>query len=193
MGQFRTLFVLGVVFWILSLAVGFHILSREQYTPIAGSCPAPGFPASSALSLDARKPLLLFFAHPHCPCTRAGLRELGRLAAEIGNKASICIVFTLPEGVPPDWEKGDLLGHASRIPNARIFLDQGGSESRRFAVQGSGETLLYSPAGSLLFHGGITPSRGHEGESPGKSAIADFVLRGGSTIRQSPAFGCSLL
>jgi hypothetical protein len=74
-----------------------------------------------------------------------------------------------------------------------VIRDQGGVEARRFDVEGSGHVLLYAPSGKLLFSGGITPSRGHEGDNAGRSAIVSLILRGHAPVDHTPVFGCSLL
>jgi hypothetical protein len=115
------------------------------------------------------------------------------MMATTANQLSVVIIFALPSGVPAGWEKGDLWNAAARLPGVRVVLDKNGVETRRFRVKGSGHTLLYAPSGRLLFGGGITPSRGHEGDNPGQSAIISLVQTGHASISQTPVFGCSLL
>ena len=74
-----------------------------------------------------------------------------------------------------------------------MVIDKGGTEARRFRVAGSGTTLLYAPTGQLLFSGGVTASRGHEGASVGSEAITRWVLRGSAPTVHAPVFGCALL
>jgi hypothetical protein len=46
----------------------------------------------------------------------------------------------------------------------------------------------------LLFSGGITPARGHEGDSAGSDAIVELVKgRIPSNVIREPVFGCTLL
>ena len=80
-----------------------------------------------------------------------------------------------------------------KIPGLRVIRDQGGSEARRFAIEGSGHVLLYAPFREVAFQGGITGSRGHEGDNVGRSAIVSFILDGHSPVSHTPVFGCSLL
>jgi len=96
------------VLWGSLLVVGFLFLAQEEFTPVEASPPVALFPASSAVRLVSDKLTLVLFAHPHCPCTRASLRELDILLAETQNRVSVTVVFTIPDGVPVDWEKGDL-------------------------------------------------------------------------------------
>ena len=157
------------------------------------SLPVTLFPQSSAVRLVSDKLTLVLFAHPHCPCTRASLHELDGLLAETQNRVSVTVVFTIPDGVPAGWEEGDLWNSAKSIPGLRVISDQGGREAHRFDVEGSGHVLLYAPSGKLLFSGGITASRGHEGDNVGRSAVVSFIRDGHAPVSHTPVFGCSLL
>ena len=168
-------------------------LAREEYTPVAATVVVPAFPPASALALARGMSTLIFFAHPHCPCTRASLHELDELLGKLHGAVAATIVFTLPRGVPPGWEQGELWESALAMPGVRVVVDRDGREAGVFGVKGSGHTLLYDAAGRLVFSGGITPSRGHEGENPGSSAIASFVLQGTAPVSRTPVFGCPLL
>jgi hypothetical protein len=181
------------VFWVALLVVGFLFLAEEEFTPVKASLRVTSFPKNSAVRLASDKLTLVLFAHPHCPCTRASLHELDGLLAETQNRVSVSVVFTIPDGVPADWEQGDLWKSATSIPGFRAMRDQGGREAHRFDVEGSGHVLLYAPSGKLLFSGGITASRGHEGDNVGRSAIVSFILDGHSPVSHTPVFGCSLL
>jgi hypothetical protein len=74
-----------------------------------------------------------------------------------------------------------------------VIDDPDGAETRRFGAATSGETLLYSPAGKLLFRGGITASRGHSGDNYGRDAIVALVNKPSRRFSNTPVFGCSLL
>jgi hypothetical protein len=140
--------------------------------------PVTLFPRSSAVRLVSDKLTLVLFAHPHCPCTLASLHELDGLLAETRNRVSATVDFTIPNGVPADWEQGDLWSWATSIPGLRVIMDQGGGEAHHFEVEGSGHVLLYAPSGKLPFSGRITESRGHEGDNVGRSAVVSFILKG---------------
>jgi hypothetical protein len=187
--------ILGLLgtFWGVFIIAGFVILAREEFTPVKAAPPVTLFPRSSDLQLASDKDTLVLFVHPHCPCTRASLHELVGLLAESQNRVSANIVFTIPNGVPTGWEEGDLWNSARSLPGLRVVRDQGGGEARRFEVAGSGHVLLYNPSGKLLFSGGITASRGHEGENLGRFAIVSFILNGHAPVNHTPVFGCSLL
>jgi hypothetical protein len=191
--RFHGFLAVAGVLWGSLLVAGFLFLAQEEFTPVKASLTGTLFPRNSGVRLASDKLTLVLFAHPRCPCTRASLHELDGLLAETQNRVSVSVVFTIPEGVPADLEKGDLWNSATSIPGLRVIRDQGGTEAHRFKVEGSGHVLLYAPSGKLLFSGGITASRGHEGENVGRSAIVSFVREGHSPVSHTPVFGCSLL
>ena len=121
------------------------------------------------------------------------MHELAELMVSLPRRVAGTIVFTLPKGVAPHWEQGELWQEATTIPGVHVITDQDGREAERFGVKGSGHVLLYQPSGRLVFSGGITPSRGHEGDNPGRSAVINLVLDGRSPVNQTPVYGCPLL
>jgi len=181
------------IFWLAMVLAGFAVLQREEFTPIPSTSVGRDFPRGSSIAMAPDRATLVIFLHPYCPCSRATLRQLGELLAETQNKEAVTVVFTIPKGLPPGWEKDNLWRTASAMPGVRVVRDEEGVEARRFNVIGSGHALLYAPAGRLLFSGGITASRGHEGDNPGQDAIVSFVLHGQSNVTHTPVFGCALL
>jgi hypothetical protein len=184
--------VVGLL-WAVCLLIGFAVMAAEEFTPVPSGVLATDFPKGTVLALAADKPTLVLFIHPHCPCSRATLTELEKLEVQTRDKIAVTIVFTIPPGTPAGWEKGELLDRANKFSNARVCLDQNGVAARRFGVNGSGHALLYAPTGKLLFSGGITAARGEEGDNPGETAVADFVLHGRADLTRTPVFGCQLL
>jgi hypothetical protein len=52
--------------------------------------------------------------------------------------------------------------------------------------------MLFDASGALRYAGGITMSRGHEGDSAGSNALAR-ILAGEQQAGRFPAFGCPLV
>jgi len=181
---------IAIVLWLAAVAGATILMTGYSNTPGREGLVPTSWPKGSRIPLDSQRPTLVMFAHPHCPCTRASLAELERLAAEVPGKFSIQVIFLKPVDTAADWEKTELWRKASSIPDVAIYTDVAGREARRFHAETSGETLLYDPAGSLRFQGGITFSRGHEGDNPGRSALRE--LKGHSTQVKTPVFGCAL-
>lgn len=149
-------------------------------------------PASHSITLDARRPTVVVFAHPHCPCSRASLVQLERIFGTFENKLSARIYFYKPKGQTDEWLKTELWRMALRFPNTAITPDHEGYEAKRFGATTSGEVFVYSPDGAMLFHGGLTASRGHEGDSVGTRSLEQIVHQGYSEVVEAAVFGCSL-
>jgi hypothetical protein len=165
-----------------------------QYSFTAGvSADAPvRWPGDGLVKLNQRGPTLVMFAHPHCPCTRASMAELERILAKSPESVKPWIVFYKPADADDSWEKTDLCRWAERIPGAQIVFDPDAAEARRFAASTSGEVVVYNTDGQLQFNGGITASRGHEGDSAGKSAVLEMLNHGSTGYQATPVYGCSI-
>lgn len=113
------------------------------------------------------------------------------MLAQCGDSVTPTALFIHPPNTDANWTRTDLWQYARTLPDI-VVDDHNGVEARRFHADTSGLVLLYGADGRLLFRGGITPGRGHEGDSAGKAAIV--ALLQGHAPRQihSAVFGCSL-
>ena len=186
-----TLPVLGFI-WVMLIALGMFMLWKYQNTPGTRGDTPERWPIDSQIQLTTGRPTLVLVAHPHCSCTRASIGELSRLMTRLQGRLAAHVIFQIPEGRDLDWAKTDLWFNASRISGVQVLADRGGVEAARFGAGTSGYTLLYGTDGSLLFHGGITPSRSHFGNSVGRERIISLVLKGGADRGTSAVFGCPL-
>lgn len=131
------------------------------------------------------------FLHPECPCTRASLHELERVLSHSPVQvAPVLVVATMLEGRA--WEDTPAAALARRIPRASIAFDPQGNEMQRFGALTSGHVVLYDTQGRLRFSGGITGSRGHEGENTGADTLRRLLTAKDATTGASPVYGCSL-
>jgi hypothetical protein len=135
---------------------------------------------------------LILLAHPKCACTAATLEELDRMLAATARSPKVHVLFYRPAGVPSDWEGTSLWERASAIPGVDVLADVAGSEAKRFGAHTSGQVLLYDASGHLLFSGGITGARGHEGENPGQQAVLDWINGRPGALATAPVYGCHL-
>jgi len=180
---------LGVA-WFLAVAVGFLALWIYKTRPGAEGGAVPRqWPAASRIHPSAGRPTLLFFSHPRCACTRASISELARLMSRFQDRLDARVLFAASSD---DEMKTDLWSSVQRIPGVTAALDAGGAEARRFGVETSGAVILYDSAGKLAFHGGITPARGHEGDSFGRQRIAALLEGAPADRADAPVFGCTL-
>jgi len=180
--------------WVVVIAVGIFQLWKYESTPsVAGHSPV-SWPVESTVNRSTDLPTLLVLVHPRCACSQATIGELAKLMTECEGKLATTVLVVRPTGFAPGWEKSDLWNSAAAIGGVTMLTDTDGIESRRFGVETSGEALLFSPDGQLLFAGGITESRGHMGDNAGRSTIAALVTGTHSTdhISATSVFGCSL-
>ncbi|HEY9718533.1 MAG TPA: hypothetical protein V6C69_13765 [Trichormus sp.] len=179
--------------WLILAILGFCGYQLYENAPIETKAKQSQWPAHSGLYLAKTGYTLVMFAHPRCPCTGASVSELARLLARCPERISAYVLFLRPAGVAPDWDKSDLWSRCAHMPGVSVLSDDRGLESANFNATVSGETLVYAPDGRLIFSGGITASRGHEGDNLGRSAIERAVNQHESTYATTPTFGCSLL
>lgn len=186
-------YVLALVagLWLVCVTVGLGVLWAHSH--VAGELDEPplAWPSDSALPHYSDRPTLVFFAHPQCPCTLASLRELDRLLADVSMPLKTVIVFVKPEGATGKWTDGLVWSAAEGIRGTELFVDEGCREAQRFAAKTSGQICLYDGNGRLMYHGGITSARGHEGDNTGRSAV-HALLTGGKAQQSCPVYGCSL-
>ncbi len=184
--------------WLGAVVSGLAALEAYKSRPgAAGQTPTifpeADFAALSPATSQPRRFRLLMFVHPRCPCTKASLVELAEILAREPGKADAAVVLVKPAGAGADWNKTSIRAQAAAIPQLRL-IDDDGTLARRFGAETSGFVALYDADGRLLFHGGITRSRGHEGDSAGSRAIC-ALLDGKTEIPagvRTPVFGCPL-
>ena len=118
------------------------------------------------------------------------MRELERVLARSSKRFDTHVVFSGPE----DGEGPlSLRAMARAITGVSIAHDE--TETKRFGALTSGQVLVYDEDGDLVFRGGLTSARGHEGESVGNRALVSFALdppRSNEVPASSEVFGCSL-
>jgi hypothetical protein len=180
------------VLWVGASCAGLALLAWYGGSPGRSQSAPPQWPASSKIVPDREKATLILFAHPHCPCTRASLAELERIVAHCTGAVTSWVVFLKPAGADSDWDQTDLIETAAAIPGAHVLQDVDGVEARRFHASTSGQTMLYSKHGELLFSGGITMARGHQGDNAGRSAIEACLTGDAPECRETPVYGCPI-
>ena len=182
----------GLATWLLTIGAGLGLLWAYADTPGAPATAAATWPASAGFTRDTRGPVLVLFLHPKCPCSRATLGELARLLAGAPPPAAIDALVYRPADAEPGWERTDPWRSAAAMQGVHVMTDVGGAQARVFGAHVSGQTLLYSATGSLLFSGGITAARGHEGDNAGRTALMSILLGGHPAAIRTPVFGCYL-
>lgn len=175
--------------WLALLGLGFWFLHCYGNTPGEAPAPPSHWPRASSLAPPTSRPVLLLFAHPRCPCTRATLEELAGILETHGVHLDTRVLFFRPAG--GGWGESDLWQRAAVLPVA-VAWDEGGREASRFGARTSGQVMLFAVDGSLLFSGGITASRGHVGPSAGRDALLALIDGTAASPASSAIFGCPL-
>jgi len=168
------------------------LLLRYSQTPGLPAEAPPHWPAQSRLQRPALLPRLLVFVHPECPCSRATIAEIETLAPFFQNRLSVQILFFVTTRSNPHVQQSALWKRAAFVPGVELTADLEGQEARTFAVKTSGQALVYSTNAELLFAGGLTPERGHEGDSQGRDSVLAILQRPNVGLPTSSVFGCSL-
>lgn len=178
--------------WLCLVVLSFGMLLEYTVTGgVAAEAPRT-WPRDAHLERREGRPTLLVFIHPRCPCSRATLHELAWLAGRVGTRVVTQVMFLLPKGRDMDWAETDLWRRVGEIDGVERRIDAGGALAARFGAHTSGQALLYDSAGQLRFAGGLTPTRGHQGDSVGRQAV--LALAGGEAVPSAHArvFGCPL-
>jgi hypothetical protein len=183
---------LAVTVWMASVASGMTVLWQYKNTAGADAAAPSDWPRASTIAQRAGRPTLVMFAHPRCPCTRASVSELARLMSQVHGQLDAHVLMLRPAGTEDGWERTDTWRSAALIPGVDVATDGGGREASLFGATVSGQTLLYDAAGRLVFRGGITGARGHEGDNSGRRRVVSFLTTGIADRGESPVFGCAL-
>ena len=177
---------------IVSTLLGIRALLAFNHTAAAVHSAPAKWPSLSTIKRDVDRPKLLVFVHPLCPCTRATLDALEKVPALHSPGTpfpAITVLFSATK--TSQTEVTALWKGAQELPGARVLWDYG-QEAQRFGALTSGYVLLYNSAGELLFHGGVTGSRGHAGDNYGLEELLSSLESGRPAPRPSQVFGCAL-
>jgi len=188
-----------VFFWCTGLAIGFTLLVDHGAKPSLQFPSPQHWPSDVEIQRATNVSTLLFFVHPQCPCTFASLAELERLIAQSDSSLQTVLILNCPIENLHEWMQTLVANRAKGIPGARIFVDSDGKLSAKFKASVSGQCLLYSPNGQLLFQGGLTASRGHEGDNFGQTLLIHMLADNEPKDLENlepqvvPVYGCELI
>lgn len=175
---------------LMGAALIFATLISHTYEPASTNSDATEWPLRSQIKVDNSRPILIVFAHPHCPCFAATISGLTTLSDNFSD-LQIFVVFTTPNPAPKDWHLGSNW-HQVRDAGLASMVDTGCFETHLFKANASGELMLYKD-GQRLFHGGITAGRGHSGPSAGMFELIRVMSDFKTSENTYPVFGCPIL
>jgi hypothetical protein len=178
--------------WAVAVSAGGGMLWKYAATAGVSATPPERWPAQSSIARESGRATIIMLAHPRCPCTRASIAELAVLMARVGPQARAHVLFVHPRAAGAGWDKTSLWQSAAAIPGVTVHEDPGGVEAELFRAATSGQLVVYDASGALMFTGGITGARGHEGDNVGLSRV--LALLGGRSAdrNESKVFGCAL-
>ena len=180
--------------WIVSIMVSLGILTWYKFTPgeqveIAGQWPKEASHLQTPGSAN-----LVMFVHPECPCSLASMDELARLLPIIADHIAIKVVFRELTGqYGRQLSEHALWKKAKTLPHVQLLIDPGQKLENSFQAKTSGQTYLFDKEGRKIFQGGLTPLRGHTGETQASSFIKQWSRQ--QTISRSissSVFGCPM-
>ena len=183
----------GLTIWGVATLSGFAVMLAYSSSAGPVAATSPTWPNDSRLRPDVARANLVLLLHPRCPCSRATLNELQEILRMRRGRVTAHVVFLKPRQFSDNWAKSDLWNNAAAIPDVRVSFDEEGVEARRFGATTSGHVALFDELGRLKFHGGITGSRGHQGDNIGSRKVIDLLAGVTTEAAKFPVFGCSLI
>lgn len=179
--------------WLVSMLAGVAFLNSYSASPGERiDSNVFQWPKQSQIMRSSQNPNLVLFAHPHCPCSQASIAELERLMPYLIGKVDVNVVFVQPQGRDKNWVEGELWEKTKYIPGVSLSVDPDYREADLFQAKTSGQVFLFDRSGWAVFRGGITPARGHEGESRGKKFILSWINIQNSQRLIANVYGCAL-
>ncbi|BBM82387.1 hypothetical protein [Candidatus Uabimicrobium amorphum] len=196
-------FFFGVL-WLGAIIASFYFFGVYENTPGKLGIVPKKLLRTPQLGISKKKPTLLVFLHPRCPCSHATIGALEIIISRTANPCEVVVVFYAPKDEKKHWYQTRLFQKAQKISlllqhkkskiQLRTYVDREAQQSKKFGATISGTVLLYDAADALRFHGGITLSRGHfdSGDNFGVEAIVNILNKKSNKITQTPVFGCSI-
>ena len=193
MTRHRWILACAAVVWVAAVGFGFTYLFHYSVEAGAPASAPEEWPRESRIPAPQGGYSLVMTIHPQCPCSRASVTELNNLMALLRrDRVKGHVLVVKPADFPDEWIRTESVRAAGQIPGVDVLVDIDGQESSRLGAVTSGQVLLYGPDGRLRFAGGLTPERGHIGDSAGRRRIVSLVQTGTADGNNSLVFGCEL-
>ena len=186
------MYIAGFLLWATCVGFGLVQLWNYENAPGTAASAPDGWPDNEAIPRPAQRPTLVLLLHPQCSCSHATIAELDRLQARVDDRIDTYVLMLSPSSARRDWVRSPLWQKAAAIRGVTVIDDPDGRQASRFGAFTSGQALLYDASGTLVFSGGITAARGHEGDNAGRTAIEQFVRDDRAGRASTSVFGCSL-
>ncbi|HZW06526.1 MAG TPA: hypothetical protein VFF65_05335 [Phycisphaerales bacterium] len=178
---------------VAACSAALHLWSRQ---PGGSDSPPAVMPQSLHHYQTPGRPTLLVALHPRCPCSRATVANLQRALRAPDRRCTVVAFIYAPRGEV--WTDTDLVARLSSLPDLQKVIDPEGAAAASLGMHTSGHVVAYNDAGVLAFTGGVTPSRGEEGDCPSLDALIGAITPSGdpatsqSGFAGASVFGCPL-
>ncbi len=185
------------VFWLGAIGTGLGFLAEYATRPGAVGDVPGSWPSDAGLALASDRHTLVLAVHPRCPCTRSSINELERSLSDAEHLPTIYALVFEPVDEMSDTSS-DSFAHTNitrrllELPGVNLVHDSGSLIAQRFGALTSGHAVVYERGGTLVYSGGLTPTRAHEGPNTGSSTLVSLFNGGDALARSAPVFGCPL-
>lgn len=171
---------------LLVASSGLYLMARYEL--------GAGRPARAPLLLAGlRRPSLLVFLHPRCPCSDATIAQLRGILKRVEHPlADVQVNVVLPRGADVGFADADYMQAIASLPSARVVIDREGTHADQMGVETSGQFLAYAEDGHLVFAGGITPGRGVDQENAASKSVEEWLATGRPPTAHTEVYGCPL-
>lgn len=185
----------AAIAWLTACVAGSAAFMTSDFRPGRLGASRAAWPAESSLRRATDGPTILAFLHPRCPCTQGTLTRLLEGLRRHASHVNLVAVLYAPESTDdPAWTNSAYAQRIHReVPGAKLVLDRGGVEARRFDAWTSGTLLVYDRAGREVFRGGITTRRGADQDNPSSRRFFGRLGADDGRVEGAPVFGCPIL
>ncbi len=181
-----TLLAIGTVFWQQDLRYSLPTPRPAALVQVAiGTTVELPANVTSQGAVQQRKPLLLHFYNPDCPCSRFNRDHLRALQNRFGT--AVQFVAVIESGCPEPGESGLPMPH---------IVDTGGALANQLGVYSTPQAVLLDGGQRLVFRGNYNVTRYCDDRSTQFARLAIEALLAQTTIGLDPdaatAYGCPL-
>lgn len=109
----------------------------------------------------------LMFAHIYCPCTKASIVEFDKLSRKYNFEPLIVFDYISEKEISENNFVNEFQSNKHLAENLKInyIIDYQSKIIKQHKITTSGFTVLYDNLHNVIYTGGVTPYRGHVGES----------------------------
>lgn len=184
------------VIWIASCGLGFAWLASYAFSPgDLGDSEIEAAILGVETATHAEGARLMMFIHPRCSCSEASLDEMREVITRAGDEVeSLEFFVAVPDSSSArQWEVGRLIDRLEAWGSqVTVHRDPEGRAAAQYGARTSGHVIAWASGGQQpIFAGGITGSRGHRGDNPGRLQLLE-ALHSHVSSPAVPVFGCGL-